>query len=127
MNFVNINDIWENKLSKNLLKLQPISELAFPFVSKNGFDQNVPFIFVQSNHFIEIWNIGFYTDRQHTWETGKVHFTYTIKELLIGNELKIIDTKRPKESTTIVNPLDFIGKWITKNPEYKSFIEEFEQ
>ena len=79
MNFVKINDIWENKLSKSLLKLQPISELVFPFVSKNGYDQNVSFIFVQRNHFIEIWNIGFYTDRQYTWETGKVHFTYTIK------------------------------------------------
>lgn len=127
MNFGNINDIWENKLSKSLLELRPISELKFPYVSKNGYDENVPFIFVQNNLFVEIWNIGFYTDYQHTWETGLVHFTYTIKELLNGNELKIIDFKKPKESTIIQSAQDFLNKWISVYPDYKLFIEIFEQ
>lgn len=124
MDLIKISDILENRLSKDLIRLRPISELKFPFVSKNGYDENVPFIFVQNNLFVEIWNMGYYTDYQHTWETGMVHFSYTIQELLKGNKLKVIDVKSPQDKTNINSLNEFTNEWIFENPEYKHFIEK---
>ena len=124
MDLKTISNILTNILSIELLSLIPISELKFPYESKNGYDQNVPFLFVQKNHFTEIWNIGVYTDYQHTWETGMVHFSYTIQELMKGNKLKIIEIKNHRKEISINSLNEFMNEWILENPNYKHIIDK---
>ena len=124
MDLVTVIKFWERRGFESLIKPRPIAELEFPFMPKNGYDDKPPFIFIQNDLFMEIWNIGYYTDYQHTWETGLGHFTYTIKELLNGKELKIIESKNLKKEKTFKSVTDFKNEWINEHFEYKSLIKE---
>ena len=82
MNLVTVIEFWESRGFESLIKPRSIVELEFHFMPKNGYDNKPPFIFIQKDLFTTIWNIGHFTDHQHTWETGLGHFTYTIKALI---------------------------------------------
>ncbi|MDE3743300.1 hypothetical protein [Maribacter polysaccharolyticus] len=125
MDIVTVNNFWKRRGFESFFKTRPIAELKFPFVPKNGYDDKPPFIFIQNDLFMEIWDIRAYTDYQHTWETGLYHFTYTIKELLNGKELKIIESSNPKKEKIFKSATDFENEWINDHPEYKSLIKEF--
>ncbi|MBJ2176551.1 hypothetical protein JBL43_20045 [Aureibaculum sp. A20] len=119
-----VNKFWEKRSLKSLIETRPIEELEFPFMPKNKYDDKPPFIFIQNDLFIEIWNIGCYTDYQHTWETGLCHFTYAIKELLNGKELKIVESNNHKKEKIFKSATDFENEWINDHLEYKSLIKE---
>jgi hypothetical protein len=110
--------------NQDLIEFHAMGDFQLPFQAKNGFDKDPPLVFIQHARYIEIWDIGYYTDYPLTWARGLAHFAYTINELLGGSPLEVINLKDHDYKTVIYDIYQFQHEWLRANTAYHSIVEE---
>lgn len=110
--------------NQDLIKFHAAGDFQLPFQAANGFDKDPPFVFIQRAKYIEIWDMGYYTDYPFTWSRGLAHFAYTINELLGGQVLEIINLRENGSKIVISSINQFQHEWLSENNGYRSIINQ---